>query len=107
MWNLFSGSKKEILESEAENLFLSSSWINHSKYSDIEKIRESFLNIKFFVENQKNLEYYFTESIFNYLIELKDLKNSYESKKYIRYGIPNKYIKGIRGFCQENIGLFR
>ena len=95
MWNLFSGSKKEILESEAENLFLSSSWINHSKYSDIEKIRESFLNIKFFVENQKNLEYYFTESIFNYLIELKDLKNSYESKKYIRYGIPNKYIKGM------------
>ena len=59
MWNWFSGSKKEILESEAENLFLTSSWIDHSKYVDIEKIRQSFLNIKFFIQNQENLQYYF------------------------------------------------
>jgi hypothetical protein len=95
MWNWFSGSKKEILESEAENLFLTSSWIDHSKYVDIEKIRQSFLNIKFFIQNQENLQYYFPDSTYNYLIELKDLKNSYESKKYIRNGIPNKYIKGM------------
>ena len=59
MWNWFSGSKKEILESEAENLFLTSSWIDHSKYVDIEKIRQSFLNVKFFIQNQENLQYYF------------------------------------------------
>ena len=47
MWNWFSGSKKEILESEAENLFLTSSWIDHSKY------------VKFFVQNQENIQYYF------------------------------------------------
>ena len=59
MWNWFSGSKKEILESEAENLFLTSSWIDHSKYVDIEQIRQSFVNIKFFIQNQENLQYYF------------------------------------------------
>ena len=59
MWNWFSGSKKEILESEAENLFLTSSWIDHLKYVDIEKIRQSFVNIKFFIQNQENLQYYF------------------------------------------------
>ena len=51
--------KKEILESEVENLFLTSSWIDHSKYVDIEKIRQSFVNIKFFIQNQENLQYYF------------------------------------------------
>ena len=93
MWNWFSGSKKEILESEAENVFLTSSWIDHSKYVDIETIGQSFVNIKFFIPKSRKFAILFSNSTYNYLIELKDLKNSYENKKYISNRIPNKYIK--------------
>ena len=33
--------------------------IDHSKYVDIEKIRQSFVNKKFFIQNKENLQYYF------------------------------------------------
>ena len=81
-------------ENEAENRFLSNQWVNYSN-SGIEKIKKHLLTVKYFIETQYNLEYYFTEKEYNYLISLPDLISNQRSKTMIRYGTPCKYIKGL------------
>ena len=81
-------------ENEAENRFLSNQWVNYVN-ADIDKIKKHLLTVKYFIETQYNLEYYFTEKEYNYLISLPDLISNQRSKTMIRYGTPCKYIKGL------------
>lgn len=81
-------------ENEAENRFLSNQWVNYTN-TDIQKIKRHLLTVKYFIETQYNLEYYFTEKEYNYLISLTDLLYNQRSKTMIRYGTPCKYIKGL------------
>ena len=88
------GGGQKITENEAENVFLSSLWINH-KNAKVDIIKSKIYNIKNFVETQNNFEYYFTENEYNILLSLSNLKESNRSKTMIRYGVPCKYIKGL------------
>ena len=85
---------KEVSDSDAENSFLAEKWHYYSGFSDLEKIKTSLINFKFYKEIQKNLEYYCTESMINNLLD-KNILNSKSCKKMIRQGIPIKYTKDL------------
>jgi hypothetical protein len=81
--------------SEAENQLLSYNWHTHSGYVNLEKIKQSMISIKYFIDTQKNFEYYFTDSEFNHMINKESLTKSVRLKKNLRNGIPVKYMKEI------------
>lgn len=82
-------------DTESENKFLSEKWHSYSGFVDLEKIKQNIITVKFFVENQINLEYYFTESEFNYILQKPDLLTSKRFKKEGRTGVPIKYTKDL------------
>lgn len=88
-------AEKKVNENEAENMFLASQWLSYSQYINKEKLKESFLSTKHFIEAQLNLERYFTDSDYNHLLNLSELKQSSRCKSFIRAGTPCKFIRGI------------
>jgi hypothetical protein len=96
MFKWFSvGYNKTYTEAEAENIFLSSSWLTSSHYVDIDKLKSKIISITNFINTQSNLEYYFNESEYNYLLTYDNLDECTRGKSMFRYGTPCKYIKGI------------
>jgi TBC1 domain family member 24 len=87
--------KSEMSELEAENKLLCEKWHLHSGYSDLEKLKQNMISVKVFIESQENLEYYFTQGEFEYIITKPDMLTSNRVKKDIRNGIPIKYTREL------------
>ena len=96
MFKWFSaGYNRTLTEAESENIFLASSWLTSSPYTDIDKLKSKLISIKNFIETQQSLEHYFNESEYNYLLTYDNLDECTRGKSMFRYGTPCKYIKGI------------
>ena len=84
-----------INDQEAENKLISEKWHTYSTYADLDKIKDRMISIKYFIEQQKNLEYYCNEKEIMYLLNKHDGLKSERMKSNIRNGIPIKYTRQI------------
>lgn len=58
-------------ELDYENKLLAEKWNSYSHYTNLEKIKQKMINVKYFFNSQSIYENHFTESEYNYLVEKK------------------------------------
>ena len=76
-----------------EKTLLNETWFNYSELGDIEKIKKRTVNLKHFFTDQKQLNDYCTEKVFNHVLSKKNLFESKNCRSLVRAGVPCKYMK--------------
>jgi hypothetical protein len=88
MQNLIN-TNEEILEKSLVN----EPWFMFSKLCDLEKIKKRTISLKHFFNDQKQLNDYCTEKVFNHVLSKKNLFESKNCRSLVRTGVPCKYMK--------------